>query len=80
MLRKLYSSHSHKSENQRKKKKGPGFKSQRVQSFLSEEKNAKNRENITVASGEIDSPLGKMNRKNEGLRLVQGIGASNKFG
>ena len=59
VLRKLYSSHSHKSENQRKKKKGPGFKSQRVQSFLSEEKNTKNRENITVASGEIDSPLGK---------------------
>ena len=52
-----------------------------MQSFLSEEKNAKNLENITVASGEKDSPLGsKMNRKNEGFRLVQGTGASNKFG
>ena len=29
-----------------RKRKGPGFKSQMVQSFLSEEKNAKNRENI----------------------------------
>ena len=42
-----------------RKRKAPGFKSQRVQSFLSEEKNTKNRENITVASGEKASPLGK---------------------
>ena len=74
VLCKLYSSHSHKSENQRKKKEGPGFKSHRVQSFLSEEKNTKNRENITVASGVKDSPLGKRwTGKTKGLDLCRAL-------
>ena len=57
-----------------RKRKGPGFKSQRVQSFLSEEKNTKNRENITVASGEKDSPLGKRwTGKTKGLDLCRAL-------
>ena len=56
------------------KRKGPRFKSQRVQSFLSEEKNAKNWENITVGSGEKDSLLGKRwTGKTKGLDLCRAL-------
>ena len=55
------------------------FKSQRVQSLQSEEKIRKSGKYYCGIWGERYTIGSKMNQKEEGLRLAQATGASNKF-